>query len=156
MMIHIITSPSSSSSRKAKMWLSDHGLDHAEHCVTKNNPLTTDMITHMLGLSMNGFSEICSMRSAAVRSVGGFAHIEQMTTQQAIQFIINNPKLLRYPIIYDETRLQVGYKIDEMSKFFSRKRRQQEMYQITGIRREASKTIGLQAISSEHRYRLSL
>ena len=46
--------------------------------------------------------------------------VDDMTTNELIEFIQNNPSVLKRPIIMDEKRFQVGFNIEEMRAFIPR------------------------------------
>ncbi len=52
-MLNLYLAPSSSSSRRAKKWLIDHGIEFTERDISKD-PLTADDIKRLLRLSENG------------------------------------------------------------------------------------------------------
>lgn len=57
----------------------------------------------------------------------GKIDIDSMKTTELLQFIIDNPSVLRRPIIIDNKRLQVGFNDEEIRSFLSREDRERLM-----------------------------
>lgn len=119
-MVTIYTTPSCTSCRKAKAWFEQHHIDYTERNLL-SSPLTVDEIKSILRLSEEGTSEIISTKSKSFQELN--VNIESLPLTQLYQLIIDNPKMLRRPIILDEKRLQVGYNDDEIRSFLPRKLR---------------------------------
>ena len=105
-MVEIYTSPSCSSCRKAKKWLDEYGIKYIE----KN--LFVTKITR---------EDIISTRSKAFKENNLDA--DEMTINELLDFIVENPSVLRRPIIVDKHRLQVGYNDEEIRCFLPRELR---------------------------------
>src|SRR5690554_3372393 len=97
-MITIYTTPSCSSCRKAKKWLDDHRIPYSEKNIFNEN-ITEDDINLMLQHSENGFEDIISTRSKIIRE--NDLDIEGMRTQELKKFILDNPSILKRPIMID-------------------------------------------------------
>ncbi|MDN3015501.1 transcriptional regulator SpxA [Paenibacillus sp. BSR1-1] len=119
-MVTIYTTPSCGSCRKAKAWLEEHQIEYIERNILSNS-LTVDEIKSILRLTEEGTSEIVSTNSKAFQELN--VNLESMPLNEFYQLIIENPKMLRRPIILDEKRLQVGYNEDEIRSFLPRKLR---------------------------------
>jgi regulatory protein spx len=119
-MVTVFTTPSCGSCRKAKAWLEEHQIDYIERNIIAN-PLTIDEIKSILRLTEEGTDEIISTTSKAFQELN--VDIESLPLNALYKLIINNPKMLRRPIIIDEKRLQVGYNEDEISRFLPRRLR---------------------------------
>src|SRR5699024_12767016 len=63
--------------------------------------------------------EIISTRSKTFQKLN--VDIESLPMKELYTLIMENPGLLRRPIIMDEKRLQVGYNEDEIRRFLPRK-----------------------------------
>ena len=120
-MITIYTTPSCSSCRKAKKWFDNHRIDFREKNIF-NIKLTRDDIVMMLKNTDNGFEDIISTRSKVFQEQN--LDIEDMTMSRLTNFIINNPSVLRRPIIIEEKKMQVGYNEDEIRTFIPRRLRE--------------------------------
>ena len=120
-MIIIYTTPSCSSCRKAKKWLDDHMIKYVERTLF-TQPLTEDEIDYMLVNAENGFDDIISTRSKVFKEQN--LDIEDMLMSELKSFIIDNPSVLKRPIIVDDSRLQVGYNEEEIRVFIPRRLRE--------------------------------
>jgi regulatory protein spx len=119
-MVTVFTTPSCGSCRKAKAWFLEHQIDYIERNIIAN-PLTIDEIKSILRLTEEGTDEIISTTSKAFQELN--VDIESLPLNALYKLIIDNPKMLRRPIIIDEKRLQVGYNEDEISRFLPRRLR---------------------------------
>ena len=120
-MITIYTTPSCSSCRKAKKWFDDHRIEYREKNIF-NIQLTRDDIVSMLKNTENGFEDIISTRSKVFQEQN--LDIEDMTMSELTNFIINNPSVLRRPIIIEDLKMQVGYNEDEIRTFIPKRLRE--------------------------------
>ncbi|MFJ5760300.1 transcriptional regulator SpxA [Neobacillus sp. NPDC093182] len=116
-MVTVFTTPSCGSCRKTKAWFEEHQIDYIERNILAN-PLTIDEIKSILRLTEEGTDEIISTNSKVFQELN--VDIESLPLNALYKLIINNPKMLRRPIIIDEKRLQVGYNEDEISRFLPR------------------------------------
>ena len=81
----------------------------------------------MLKNSENGFEDIISTRSKVFKDQD--LDVESMSVSQLKDFIIDNPSVLKRPIIIDDKRMQVGYNDEEIRVFIPRRLRQLVMCQ---------------------------
>lgn len=101
--------PSCNSSRRVKNWLVVNRVEHVERRVLRDT-IDPDEIMHMLKLSKEGFDEIISSRIGSVgKSIVDF---EDLPTSKFIQFVCENPIVLRKPILILGDRLIVGWNRD--------------------------------------------
>ena len=121
MMIQIYTTPSCSSCRKAKKWFDDHRIEYREKNIF-NIKLTRDDILFMLKNTESGFDDIISTRSKIFLEKN--LDIEEMSMRELTDFIIENPSVLRRPIIIEDHKMQVGYNEDEIRTFIPRRLRE--------------------------------
>lgn len=119
-MVTVFTTPSCGSCRKAKAWFEKHQIDYVERNIIAN-PLSMDEIKSILRLTEEGTDEIISTNSKVFQELN--VDIESLPLNALYKLIIDNPKMLRRPIMIDEKRLQVGYNEDEISRFLPRRLR---------------------------------
>ena len=113
-MVIIYTTPSCASCRKAKHWLEEHKIEYIEKNIFAF-PLTKEDIRLMLKNTENGFEDIISTRSKYL--LENNIDIESMKFSELEQLIIENPSILRRPIIVEDNKLQVGYNEEEIRVF---------------------------------------
>lgn len=119
-MVTLFTTPSCTSCRKAKAWLEEHHIDYIERNIL-SNPITVDELKSILRLTEDGTSEIISTNSKSFQELN--INIESLSLNEFYKLIMENPQMLRRPIILDEKRLQVGYNVEEIRRFLPRKLR---------------------------------
>lgn len=104
--------------KQAIKWLVDHNLPH--QIITKDG-LTVGILKKMLVVCDNGFDDIL-ISEKRTKIYKNMDTIIQLTTLQLIEQILENPKLLKEPIIFDDKKILIGYNSDEIRKFLSRRR----------------------------------
>lgn len=119
-MIKIYTSPSCSSCRKVKKWFELQQIDYEERNIF-SAALNEDELKEMLSKSENGTEDIISTRSKIIKENN--IDVEGMSVKELIQFIKENPSVLKRPIMVDERRIQVGYNEEEIRAFIPSTRR---------------------------------
>ncbi|PGS53949.1 transcriptional regulator SpxA [Bacillus sp. AFS041924] len=119
-MVNLYVTPSCTSCRKAKAWLDEHNIDYSVKNIM-NESLTLEEIKSILRMTETGTEEIISNKSKTFQELD--INIESLPLNELYKLIINNPKMLRMPIIQDEKRLQIGYNEEEIRSFLPRKLR---------------------------------
>lgn len=113
-MIKIYTTPSCSSCRKVKKWFKDQEIPYVEKNIFATS-LSENELKEILIKSENGTEDIISPRSKIVKESG--VDIEGMTISELIDFIRNNPSVLKRPIMVDDNKIQVGYNPEDITVF---------------------------------------
>jgi len=121
-MITLYTSSSCSSCRKAKKWLEENKIPFKEKNIVGIR-LTKDDIINMLKNSENGFEDIISTRSKIFKDRQ--LDTEEMKFAELADFIIDNPTILKRPIIVNDKIMQTGYNEDEIRAFIPKNLRDQ-------------------------------
>ncbi len=75
----------------------------------------------MLANSLNGFDDIISTRSKPY--VDNNLDMDEMKTSELVNFIIENPTILKRPIIVANSLMEVGYNSDDIRAFIPPERR---------------------------------
>lgn len=119
-MVTVFTTTSCSSCKKAINWLNEHKIKFVEKNLF-TNPITKDDIKLMLENAENGFEDIISTRSKIIQE--SKIDVESMSYNALTDFIIENPSILRRPIIVDDRKMQVGYNDDDIRVFIPRELR---------------------------------
>lgn len=117
-MVTLFTSPSCTSCRKAKAWLEDNNIPYTERNIF-SEALTLDEVKEILRMTEDGTDEIISTRSKTFQKLN--VDIDSLPMNELYALIMDNPGMLRRPIIIDHKRLQVGYNEDEIRRFLPRK-----------------------------------
>ena len=113
-MIKIYTSPSCSSCRKVKKWFEDHKIEYIEKSIFSAS-LNEKDIYEILEKSENGTEDIISTKSKIMKE--GNYDLEKMSMSQLVKFILDNPTVLKRPIIVDDNKIQIGYNSEEIRAF---------------------------------------
>ena len=124
-MIKIYTTPSCASCRKAKQWLEDHGIEYEEKNIFAF-PLTKEDIRLILKNTENGFEDIISTRSKYIQE--NKIDLESLKVSELEKLIIENPSVLRRPIIVADNKMQIGYNEEEIRVFVPRELRKALMH----------------------------
>ncbi len=123
-MIQIFTTPSCSSCRKAKKWLEEHNISYVEKNLFQVK-ITDNDIKDMLKNTLNGFDDIISQRAKIIKENN--IDINKMKYSELVEFIKENPSILKRPIIIDDNKLQVGYNDEEIRVFIPKELRKHIM-----------------------------
>lgn len=120
-MIVVYTSPGCASCRKVKNWLKDHELRFIEKNIF-HTTLNESEIKHLLMRSENGTEDIISKRSKIIQENN--IDVEEMTMTELVEFIQDNPSVLKRPIVLNEKTFLVGYDEEEIGAFIPSNRRE--------------------------------
>ncbi len=123
-MVTLYTSPSCTSCRKARAWLTEQNIPFKERNIF-SEPLSINEIKQILQMTEDGTEEIISKRSKVYQSLD--VDLDELPLKELFDLIRKNPGLLRRPIIKDDRRLQVGYNEDEIRRFLPRDVRAMEL-----------------------------
>lgn len=124
-MILIYTTPSCASCRKAKKWFEKYNIPYSEKNIFSIK-LGKEDIFRMLANSENGFEDIISTRSKVFK--GKHLDPDNMSINELVNFIIDNPSVLKRPIIINETELQVGYNNEDITIFLPKELRNKDIF----------------------------
>lgn len=113
-MIKIYTSPSCSSCRKVKKWFDEQEIPYEEKNIFSPSLSVTDL-KEILVKSENGTDDIISERSKIVQQK--HINFDEMKISELLEFIKENPSVLKRPIIVDTSRIQVGYNDEDITSF---------------------------------------
>ena len=119
-MIKIYTSPSCSSCRKVKKWFQDQNIPFVEKNIFAAT-LNENELKEILIKSENGTEDIISNKSKIVKTSG--VDLDGMTIKELIEFIRQNPSVLKRPIMVDDNKIQVGYNPEEITVFIPQAKR---------------------------------
>lgn len=113
-MIVIYTSHGCASCRKVKNWLKERNINYIEKNIF-NTLLNDKEIKYLLSRTENGSDDIISKRSKIVRDNN--IDLDEISTDELCKFIVENPSVLRRPIIISDKNMQIGYDEEEIDAF---------------------------------------
>ncbi|WP_251866176.1 transcriptional regulator Spx [Enterococcus malodoratus] len=116
-MIKLYGSASCNSCRKAKAWLEEQGLAFEERNII-TDPLTKRELKEILALTETGTEEIIATRSKVYNKFS--FDFNDLSFNELVEVIQENPSLLKRPIVMNETKLQIGFNEDEIHQFIPR------------------------------------
>ncbi|MCR5787323.1 MAG: transcriptional regulator Spx [Acholeplasmatales bacterium] len=119
-MITIYTTSSCSSCRKAIAWMKEHNISFREKNIFTEH-LTIQDLHKILKNTENGYDDIISTRSKVFAEKN--LDLDNMKTSELEKLILENPSILRRPIIIDDEKIQVGYNDDDIRVFIPRELR---------------------------------
>ncbi len=114
-MLKVYTSYNCSSCKKVMKWLDDSGIGYDEYNFFSRG-LSEKEVLNILKYAHNGFEDVISERSNAYQRHKD--SICEMTTKELIQFIIDNPAVLKRPILVDDVteKMQIGYNVVDLDE----------------------------------------
>ncbi|WP_263621383.1 Spx/MgsR family RNA polymerase-binding regulatory protein [Rossellomorea aquimaris] len=112
------TYPSCTSCRKAKKWLNANSVDFNERHLFRETP-TREELVQLLSLTTEGLDEILATRSQTFKELG--KDVNDLPLSAVIDLMIQEPKLLRRPLLTDGKKLVVGYNPDGLKSFSDKK-----------------------------------
>lgn len=119
-MIKVYYSPSCSSCRKVRKWFDDQHIPYEGKDIFSNK-LTKNDLLEIISKCENGTDDVISPRSKIV--LEQHINFDDMKVSELIDFVLDNPSILRRPIIVDDRRVQVGYSPEEIEVFIPRARK---------------------------------
>lgn len=119
-MLKIYTIPSRTSCRRAIEWFEKQNIFYEEINISTDS-MTKKELLLLLSLTEKGVEEIISKKSISYNALN--IDFDTMHLEEFLNIVIQNPTLLRSPLITDGKKLQVGYNVDDIRKFLSQKTR---------------------------------
>lgn len=110
-------SSSNQSAERVTSWFKKRNIPYV---VISKTSLCKEDIVRVLELSNKGFEEIIVSESKAptlYSELRSSCDMDQISTEQMIQFILKNQQLLRSPITFDDRRLLIGYNNEDIRTF---------------------------------------
>ncbi|SFA96338.1 MULTISPECIES: Spx/MgsR family RNA polymerase-binding regulatory protein [unclassified Bacillus (in: firmicutes)] len=105
------TYPSCTSCRKTKKWLAENSIAFKERHLFNDAPTFKEML-RILALTTEGIDELLATRGQTFKQLG--LDVNDLSLSQFVKLVIQEPKLLRRPIITDGKKLIVGYNPDAL------------------------------------------
>ncbi len=125
-MVNVLYSTGCTSCRKTVNFFKENEIDIKRINIMKDN-ISVQFFKDMLSITENGFHDIISTRSKYLTE--HHINIDDMSTNDVIQLIIEEPSILKRPIMFQYSnqgipyRLQIGYNVDDINVFLREKRK---------------------------------
>lgn len=105
--------PSCTSCRKTKKWLVSNSVKFKERHMFKDTPSKKELM-QILSLTTEGLDELLATRGETYKKLD--MDMEDLPLSEVIKLVIEEPKLLRRPILTDGKKLIVGFNPDALKK----------------------------------------
>ncbi|MDP4162836.1 MAG: Spx/MgsR family RNA polymerase-binding regulatory protein [Bacillota bacterium] len=115
--ITFFTYPSCTSCRKTKKWLTANSIAYEERHLFKKTP-TYDELLGILSLTTEGLDEILATRSQKFKHLG--IDVNELSLSKVVKMLIEDPTLLRRPIITDGKKLIIGHNPDALKNLVTK------------------------------------
>lgn len=102
--------------------MEEHHLEYREIKLGKNFFTEKDLMK-ILSLTENGFDDLLSKRSTAFKKIEKSYEEGTLPSKFIIEVILNNPEMMKFPIIHDDVHLQIGFNSDDIRQFIPRQDR---------------------------------
>lgn len=116
-MIHFYGYRKCSTSRKAEQFLSGRDIPYTFIDITENPP-TEEIFAHILAQSGKELKQFFNTSGIVYRTEGIKDKLATMTDAEKTSLLLSNGKLLKRPIVHDNTRATVGYKPEEFERIW--------------------------------------
>ncbi|WP_445449084.1 Spx/MgsR family RNA polymerase-binding regulatory protein [Enterococcus lactis] len=120
-MIVIYTTTSCASSRRVINWFQKENIPYIERKINKCHPITKIELKELLSLTESGFDDILCFRSKYYKEIRG--EFEEYSLEEALNTIIENPSLLKKPIITDGKKIEIGFSKESLRCFIPKNKR---------------------------------
>ncbi|RIW37420.1 Spx/MgsR family RNA polymerase-binding regulatory protein [Bacillus salacetis] len=107
------------STKRAKQWLKDNGIPFVERNIVQE-PITASEMHNILHMTQDGTDEILATRSQLYKDLD--VNLDELSLNELLEIINENPKLLKSPILVDEKRILSGFS-EDIRQFLPRKSR---------------------------------
>lgn len=126
----LYTETSSKACAEVMNWLNENNIPFKERRISKARPLKSAEIISLLSVTDNGFEDIVKRNKKIIKIEGKEVRLEDLSTSELIVAIINQPTILRTPILMNDKKMVVGFQITEMGIFVPKSVRRKELEKI--------------------------
>lgn len=121
--IIIYTISSNKASRETIEFFKENQVDYIEQNVLKE-PLSKSVIQYLF-YRADRMEKLLAKKSKGYKELQTLLNDDDVRMSDIYQFIQENPRVLKYPIVLDQQRLMVGYNEHNIRTFLPRKMKQQ-------------------------------
>lgn len=114
MTITIYEKPSCNSSKIALRWLDNYNIEYEK---LRINSISFNHMVSILKMTECGLEDIVRTQRAPVVVKKKVKKLYSLSFNEALNYLLLYPELLRTPIIFSENKLLVGFNSDEIRKF---------------------------------------
>lgn len=107
--ITIYTNNSSTSSRKAVKWFSEHMIPYFEIKINHVG-ITREQLKEILILTDNGLDDV-------LKRTIKHSDLNEKNLNSVLDMIVENPNMLRVPIIISGSKMYIGYQEEHIKRF---------------------------------------
>ncbi|MFQ7233301.1 MAG: Spx/MgsR family RNA polymerase-binding regulatory protein [Enterococcus hulanensis] len=125
-MIVVYIHSANNSNKRALQWFKLRNIQIKTRRITRYDPITKRELINIIALTENGFKDILNVKSNIYKQIN--IDLNHCTTNELLKLIIENPSLLRQPIITDGKKLVIGYSNKDIRCFISKKERSKRRY----------------------------
>lgn len=126
-MITLYCGKNNTSNKKAEKWFKKN---EVEVSIKKIDQISKKDLFQILLLSEKGFLDILKKEKTTSCYGKLLQECQNLTFNEALNFLLNHFELLRTPIIFDSTKLVIGFNDDEIRTFLSQNYRKLKLKNI--------------------------
>ena len=127
MMVNLYFHTDDPSKRKPVKWLEARGIEVQQRNLEKQ-PLTKAEIRQLLTLSLDGTDDLISMRSRDTKALG--LGKRTITIDELTAAIQKSPRILKNPVIFNQSKLVTGFDQEKMGIFVPKAQRRLELREL--------------------------
>ncbi|KIL45982.1 Spx/MgsR family RNA polymerase-binding regulatory protein [Jeotgalibacillus campisalis] len=116
--ITFYTYPSCTSCRKTKKWLKENDVEFEERHIFREAPSYNELL-RLLSMTSEGLDELLATRSQSFKNLT--QNVEDLPLSEVVKLIIEDPKLLKRPILTDGSKMIVGYNPEGLRSLSNKK-----------------------------------
>ncbi|EPM7560281.1 Spx/MgsR family RNA polymerase-binding regulatory protein [Enterococcus faecium] len=121
-MVIIYTGTGCTSSKNAINWFKNNKIPFIERKINQKYPLKKEEVKTFLLRSDDGFEDLLSKRSRMYKKIN--KEFESYSFDQAIEIIVEEPSLIKKPILLSENKIKFGFTENIGRSFITRKQRE--------------------------------
>ena len=122
--------PNCDTMKKARKWLDNHGIDYRFHDYRKDG---IDKALLEKWIAKLGWEQLINRRGTTWRKLQEDIR-ENMNSRSAIKVMLENPAIIKRPVLVNGSNIIVGFKESEYQASFRLERRHAEAYvQVSGV-----------------------